>query len=157
MDNGTPTHKPASNYNEGLTLQDAVDSILDTFTIEKVIRKNTKNKKRSTVWTFHPSTAFDIRFEEVVDELTKKNPLAFIERSDHCWVAVHRSITDKGFLCGVKGSPNPMISTYNNGELFNCQKSDFPKWVQWVKMVRDMPWDKSAAHNACVTVSLPQL
>ena len=109
-------------------------------------------------WNFHSASHLDVDYEEILDSLTRKNPIALIERGDHYSVAIKVSLINKANVCNLpKPSNNGWAHRTERGTVFRCKHTDFHTWVAWAKATKKAKWPSTYHYNATVKIYTPTI
>ena len=124
--------------------------------------KPLKSTKETTMtkpnkYQFHSLSESDIDWNRIAQDLSSKNPLAFVDagNGEQC-VVVYDMFVDKAFECDI--FPPDTNYWHNGGSIFTTYrlgKSTFSDWVNWAREVKKAKW--SDGRKAVVTVSLPKI
>ena len=122
--------------------------------------KSTKEKvmTKSNKYQFHSLSESDIDWNRIAQDLSSKNPLAFVDAGNgERYVVVYDLFASKAFECDIE-----MIEldsdVYEGGYTFAVYKLEdttFSDWIDWAKKVKQAMWP--VGRKAVVTVSLPKV
>lgn len=125
-------------------------------------------KKEDKGWKFnvvHPSF---IDENEIMQELTRKNPLLLIsvDGGNYQAVAIHYSLLDKYehsqivfFSNDVKHELETRNASYmdQKGNLFLYTNCQFHEWINWAKGVKEAKWLSEIKNPVDVKISVPTI
>ena len=113
---------------------------------------------KSNKYQFHSLSESDIDWNRIAQDLSSKNPLAFVDAGNgEQYVVVYDLFASKAFECDIE-----MIEldsdVYEGGYTFAVYKLEhttFSDWVKWGEKVKQAMWP--IGRKAVVTVSLPKV
>ena len=112
---------------------------------------------KSNKYQFHSLSESDIDWNRIAQDLSSKNPLAFVDAGNgEQYVVVHDILVDKAFQCDIKVPE--IVDLYDFGNIFTnyrLEESTFNDWVNWAREVKKAKWP--VGRKAVVTVSLPKV
>ena len=110
---------------------------------------------KSNKYQFHSLSESDIDWNRIAQDLSNKNPLAFVDAGNgEQYVIVYRMLFDKAFQCGIAVDED-MYESGNTFAVYKLEDTTFSDWINWAKEVKKAKW--SAGRKAVVTVSLPKV
>ena len=124
--------------------------VIDNSTKETVMTKSNK-------YQFHSLSESDIDWNRIAQDLSSKNPLAFVDAGNgEQYVVVYDLFASKAFECDIEMIE---IDVYEHHcdcfEVYKLTTSTFSDWVNWAKKVKQAMWP--IGRKAVVTVSLPKV
>lgn len=112
---------------------------------------------KSNKYQFHSLSESDIDWNRIAQDLSSKNPLAFVDAGNgEQYVVVYDLFANKAFECDID-----MIEfdihrhRCDCFEVYKLTTSTLSDWVNWAKEVKKAKW--SVGRKAVVTVSLPKV
>jgi hypothetical protein len=139
------------DVNEPFGLMDL--PITRKFLLDTIESSENNNKH----WSFKSASFDDIEWEDIVDSLSYKNPLALITRSfkggKEFFIAVNDKLITKAALVGIE-TPDFSESAFENVFELNSA-NEFAKWVDWAKHVKKAEWP--FGEKSLVDITLPTI
>ena len=108
-------------------------------------------------WEFHSASHVDIEYQEIVESLTRKNPIALIERGDKYSIAVKRGLSKKAEHCRLELPSCAWLHRTEAGTVYSVKQTDFAQWIAWAKSVKSAKWPKAYAYSATVKITTPTI
>lgn len=150
--------------------------------MSKKSRKMRKAKK-SKSWSFHVGIPNGIFPTEILKDLTRKNPIAFVTSKDNdvvtlpdelihikrilgtpvndeyqYAVAIHYPLLNKAMALDMKPPVDRMIYKEDStGIYFECEREDFHSVIRWAKKVKYSEVPEDVREDITVSVSLPKI
>ena len=115
------------------------------------------NSTLNSEWQFHSASVDDIDWDLIAYDLSKKNPMALVERGDKRYVVIHTTLLEKAdlvdFHMPIDGMPITAGETsYTNVFITEAQFSD---WVEWAKDVKQAEWPNR--DKQIVNIHIPRI
>ena len=108
-------------------------------------------------YQFHSLSESDIDWNRIAQDLSNKNPLAFVDAGNgEQYVVVYEMLVDKAFQCDIEMIEQDVYEQQGDKyEVYKLTTSTFSDWVNWAKEVKKAKWP--VGRKAVVTVSLPKV
>ena len=121
--------------------------------------KSTKETSmtKSNKYQFHSLSESDIDWNRIAQDLSSKNPLAFVDAGNgEQYVVVYDLFASKAFQCDIEMVEQDVYEHQCDCfEVYKLTTSTYSDWVNWAKEVKKAMWP--AGRKAVVTVSLPKV
>ena len=121
--------------------------------------KSTKESTmtKSNKYQFHSISESDIDWNRIAQDLSNKNPLAFVDAGNgEQYVVVYDLFASKSFECDIEVIEQDVYEHHcDKYEVYKLTTSTFSDWVNWAKEVKKAMWP--IGRKAVVTVSLPKV
>ena len=120
-----------------------------------IIRSNTKSSKN---YTFNSLAApYDIDFDEIASDLSKKSPIAVVTINETVFGIVHASILDKAHLLGEELPFEGVLFDWRDSYavIHGIEHSDISILIDWAKGIRLARWPEG--ERGVVTVAIPKI
>lgn len=115
----------------------------------------TDPKLKGNQYSFHISSITEIDMELILNDLSRKNPIAFLDLEnfkDVTYVFLHHSVLDKAAALKI-GAPGEDVKLESISET-SLQKSI---WIDWVKTVRQAQWPDALKDKTKVIITQPKI
>lgn len=110
---------------------------------------------KSNKYQFHSLSESDIDWNRIAQDLSNKNPLAFVDAGNgEQYVVVYEMLVDKAFQCDISVNED-VYESGNTFAVYKLEDTTFSDWVNWAKEVKKAMWP--VGRKAVVTVSLPKV
>lgn len=147
--------------------------------------KKMRKVKKAKGWSFHVGIPNGIHPSEILKDLTRKNPVAFVtikdndviefpeelniireilgmekgeKFSENHAVAIHYPLLNKAMACGMKPPVDRVVYEENStGVYFECERDDFHRVIKWAKKVKYSEVPEEVRKDITVSVSLPKI
>ena len=110
---------------------------------------------KSNKYQFHSLSESDIDWNRIAQDLSSKNPLAFVDAGNgEQYVVVYDMLAYKAYECDIQMVAEVHV-TSNAFTVYKLDGDTFSDWISWAKKVKQAMWP--VGRKAVVTVSLPKV
>ncbi len=110
--------------------------------------------KNENTYSFHSTSPFDIDWQAIIADLTRKNPMVIITIGENArYVVIHRSLKIKAQACGID---LPDLQHKLNADVFKINEQ-FAPWIAFAKKVKQAPWPTEIHNKTVVKITTIKL